>query len=156
MSSPAAAYAELLQQQNAAVLAFAETLQRERDILLGRSPVAHEALNELTAAKMRQAQQLQLLEQRRLQLAAAVRTGTHRGDEQLAQDLGCSALWQTLRRHVAQARAQNERNGAAIQTRLQSTQERLRFLRRSSTDGLYGADGQRQQRRSPGRSHGGA
>ncbi|MES1955471.1 flagella synthesis protein FlgN [Salinisphaera hydrothermalis] len=155
--NPAADYADLLARQDAAVQAFVDVLERERDALAAR-PVAHAALNAATEAKTRQAESLEALERERQRLAEAARAGAGTGlsDAELAQALGCSERWAELCTRVAHARNQNAINGMAIQTRLEHTEERLNFLRRHTSSALYAPDGRRSPSAGAGRLRGGA
>lgn len=155
--NPAADYAALLAREDAAVQAFVDVLERERDVLAAR-PVAHAELNAVTEAKTRQAESLDALERERQSLADAARAATaaDMSDAELAQALGCGERWAHLCARVAHARNQNAINGMAIQTRLDHTDERLNFLRRHTSGALYAADGRRSPSAGSGRLRGGA
>lgn len=151
----AAAYADHLARQDAAVQAFVDVLLRERDVL-ATHPVAHAALAEVTEAKAQHAEALEVLERERRALADAARAGSGATDAELAQTLGCGELWARFSARIAQARNQNAINGVAIDTRLSHTEARLNFLRRNASTSLYAADGQRHSVPGTGRLRGGA
>lgn len=132
-----------LENQHARLGDFIALLGREQSILAA-TPVAIDALSDITELKRELAAELERLEAHRQHLVTAHGEAADRaGARSLSERLGCSDLWQDFIARVDEASTQNRLNGLHIGTRLDHTQRTLGFLRQMSAQSLYSANGQR-------------
>ncbi|GAB3671602.1 flagella synthesis protein FlgN [Salinisphaera aquimarina] len=132
-----------LAHQHARLGEFIALLGREQSVLAA-TPVAIDALSDITENKRTLAAELEQLEAQRQQLVIAHGEAADRaGAQALSERLGCSDLWQDFIARVDEASTLNRLNGLYIGTRLDHTQRTLGFLRQISAQSLYSADGQR-------------